>query len=36
MKKQEVLEFMEATSTIAYNMTNNYMFRFVLQKNTRN
>lgn len=35
MKNQEVLKFMEATGVIAYNMTNNYMFRFVLQTNAK-
>lgn len=35
MKQQEVLRYMEATGVITYNMTNNYMFRFILQKNEK-
>ena len=33
MQSKKQASFMEATGTIAYNMTNNYMFRFILQKN---
>ena len=35
MGKKKVLSFREATGVIAYNMTNNYMFRFILQKNKK-
>ena len=33
MKNQSYRSFMSATGEISYNMTNNYMFRYVLQKN---
>ena len=33
--KNKVLSFMEAEGVIEYNMTNNYMFRFILQKNKK-
>ena len=35
MQSKKQASFMEATGTIAYNMTNNYMFRFILQKNKK-
>ena len=35
MEKTKVLSFMEAEGVIEYNMTNNYMFRFILQKNKK-
>lgn len=35
MENQKVLSFMSATGKIDYNMTNNYMFRYILQKNEK-
>ena len=35
MENKKVLSFMEAEGVIEYNMTNNYMFRFILQKNKK-
>ena len=35
MEKKKVLLFMEAEGVVEYNMTNNYMFRFILQKNNK-
>jgi len=35
MKQEKVRLFMEAEGVIEYNMTNNYMFRFILQKNKK-
>ena len=35
MHNKKYVAFMEATGVIAYNMTNNYMFRFILQKNKK-
>lgn len=35
MQQNKVLTFMEATGVIRYKMTNNYMFRFILQKNKK-
>ena len=35
MQNKTVRSFMEATGVIEYNMTNNYMFRFILQKNQK-
>ena len=35
MQNQKVLSFMSATGKIDYNMTNNYMFRYILQKNQK-
>ena len=35
MQQNKVLSFMEATGVIRYKMTNNYMFRFILQKNKK-
>ena len=35
MESQTVLSFISATGGIDYNMTNNYMFRYVLQKNEK-
>ena len=31
MENQKILSFMSATGKIEYNMTNNYMFRYILQ-----
>ena len=33
--KEKYVSLAEATGAIAYNMTNNYMFRFVLQQNEK-
>lgn len=35
MQNAQELSFMSATGKIAYNMTNNYMFRYILQKNQK-
>lgn len=35
MKNQSYPSFMSATGKIDYNMTNNYMFRYILQKNEK-
>jgi len=35
MQHKIVTSFMEATGVIEYNMTNNYMFRYILQKNQK-
>ncbi len=35
MTNNEEVSFMEATGVIDYNMTNNYMFRFILQENQK-
>ena len=35
MKNQNYKSFMSATGKISYNMTNNYMFRYVLQKHDK-
>ena len=35
MANQKAASFMEATGVIEYNMTNNYMFRYILQKNKK-
>ena len=35
MQNQQVISFMEATGVIQYNMTNDYMFRYILQKNKK-
>ena len=35
MEIQKVLSFMTATGKIDYNMTNNYMFRYILQENQK-
>lgn len=35
MQNQTVTSFLTATGTIAYNMTNDYMFRYILQKNEK-
>lgn len=35
MQNKQVASFMEASGTIRYNMTNNYMFRYILQKNKK-
>lgn len=35
MQNRKVRAFMEARGNIAYNMTNNYMFRYILQKNSK-
>ena len=35
MKNQNYESFMSATGEISYNMTNNYMFRYVLQKHEK-
>ena len=35
MKQQETLSYKEATGVIRFKMTNNYMFRFILQKNKK-
>ena len=32
MENTRVLSFMSATGKIEYNMTNNYMFRYILQE----
>ncbi len=35
MENQEVVSYLSATGKIEYNMTNNYMFRYILQKNKK-
>ena len=35
MQNKQVASFMEAKGVIEYNMTNNYMFRYILQKNKK-
>ena len=35
MGNQKVLSYLSATGKIDYNMTNNYMFRYILQKNQK-
>ncbi len=35
MQNKQVASFMEASGVIRYNMTNNYMFRYILQKNKK-
>lgn len=35
MKNKQVASFMEASGEIGYNMTNNYMFRYILQQNEK-
>lgn len=35
MQKEYIGTFMDASGEIAYNMTNNYMFRFILQQNQK-
>ena len=35
MQNKQVMSFMDATGVIEYKMTNNYMFRFILQKNQK-
>ena len=35
MQKKQAASFMEATGVIQYNMTNDYMFRYILQKNKK-
>ena len=35
MKQQKMLSYTEATGVIRFKMTNNYMFRFILQKNKK-
>lgn len=35
MQNKQVASFMEASGLIQYNMTNNYMFRYILQKNKK-
>lgn len=35
MKSKEMVSFMEAHGVIEYNMTNNYLFRYILQKNEK-
>lgn len=35
MQKEKQFTFLEAEGTIDYNMTNNYMFRYILQKNQK-
>lgn len=35
MQNKQVASFMEAKGVIEYNMTNNYMFRYILQKNEK-
>ena len=35
MENQSVLSYLNATGAIAYNMTNDYMFRYILQKNEK-
>jgi len=33
MSETQKLSFMEASGEISYNMTNNFMFRYILQEN---
>ena len=35
MQNNQFTSFMEAKGVIEYNMTNNYMFRYILQKNEK-
>ena len=35
MQNKQAASFMDATGVIQYNMTNDYMFRYILQKNTK-
>lgn len=35
MQNKQAASFMEASGAIRYNMTNNYMFRYILQKNKK-
>ena len=35
MQNKQPASFMEATGVIEFNMTNNYMFRYILQKNEK-
>ena len=35
MENQNKLSYLSATGKIDYNMTNNYMFRYILQKNQK-
>ena len=35
MQNKQATSFMEATGVIQYNMTNDYMFRYILQKNKK-
>ena len=35
MQNKQIASFKEAQGVIEYNMTNNYMFRYILQKNTK-
>ena len=35
MTQREPLSYKEATGVIRFKMTNNYMFRFILQKNKK-
>ena len=35
MQNNQAISFMEATGVIQYNMTNDYMFRYILQKNEK-
>ncbi|MBQ8802745.1 MAG: PD-(D/E)XK nuclease family transposase, partial [Tyzzerella sp.] len=35
MQNNQVTSFMEASGDIGYNMTNNYMFRYILQNNEK-
>ena len=35
MSNNQVTSFREATGVIQYNMTNDYMFRYILQKNQK-
>ena len=35
MQNEQVISYKEATGVIQYNMTNDYMFRYILQKNQK-
>ena len=35
MQNKQVASFMEASGKIQYNLTNNYMFRYILQQNEK-
>ena len=35
MQNKQYVSFMEATGVIEFNMTNNYMFRYILQENKK-
>lgn len=35
MQNQTTLSYLNATGNIEYNMTNDYMFRYILQKNQK-